>query len=241
MSSAISTPSQNQRRAEAAALPGQHQPDHHAEAEDQHGVLVLEAQSRPQIRPTATASDCRSSRSGSRRTRSPARRAARTHSSRAGCPCPESRARSRTASAASPWAKRPPPSSRAIRPVRMILPAPASAGRNPDSRGRDSPNRCASQPGDRRNQGRLVDVSPGQVPPACQVVELIDEVAVVSAGIEMNQQFRDRCAQHDDSAGQQPARAVRRTRSCPRCGNGLSGYSCTLYAIFRQAHYHRAL
>ena len=51
------------------------------------------------------------------------------------------------------------------------------------------PARTRSSPRDQRDQRRLIHVAPGEVPRAGQVVQLVDEIAVVPAGIEVHREF----------------------------------------------------
>ena len=88
------------------------------------------------------------------------------------------------ATAAVTCAVRPPPSSRAIQPVRKTSAAPASAGKKRMANS-ESPNSQRAQRRDRRDQRRMIDVAPGEVLAAGDEVELVDPVAVAAAEREM--------------------------------------------------------
>src|ERR1017187_3421975 len=160
---------------------------------------------------------------------------------------------SRTQRAASPWAKRRPPSSRAMAPVSSTRPAPASAGARrmaesedagsqQDAEGGEPLGKAASAQfagdgageqhqagaGERGSQadgrerraeqsdldaadegdhGRDIHVSPVEMAGERDVVQVVDEVAVVAAGVEVKDQLDGRDARHQHSGGELPGGA----------------------------------
>jgi len=87
--------------------------------------------------------------------------------------------------------------------VRSTSPAPASAGKK-----RIAPKRIAQDHstgfGDQRDERRLIDVAPSQVIAARQIVQLVNEISVMPAGIEMNQEFDRGQGGHDRRTASQP-------------------------------------
>lgn len=64
---------------------------------------------------------------------------------------------------------------------------------------------------DQRDEWRLVDIAPGEVPPAIEVVELVDEKAVLPAGVEVQGECGGGGDGHQRSRAQKPGfRGVRR-------------------------------
>ena len=124
------------------------------------------------------------------------------------------------ATAARSWARRPPPSSRAMSPVNTTVAPPASAGKN-----RSATTRPAEQVGgeasDRGDDWRLVDVPPRQVAGAGEEVELVSVVPVPGGHCELE---RDERAGEREEQREVPARAVPRRRR--RRGAGRPGRSC---------------
>ena len=87
-----------------------------------------------------------------------------------------------------PWANRLPPSSRAIRPVSSTSPAPATAGKKRIA-GSESPKSARDEPGDQRDQRRLIHITPSQMPAAREVIQLVDEIAVMPAGVQVDHEL----------------------------------------------------
>ena len=91
-------------------------------------------------------------------------------------------------------------------PVSSTMPAPASA------RGRriaesELPNSATSISADEGDHRGDIDVAPGEMAGEREVVQLVDEVAVVAAGVKVEDQFQGGNRSHQHSGSELPARA----------------------------------
>ena len=94
------------------------------------------------------------------------------------------------ASAAKPWAKRPPPSSLAIKPARTTTSAPATAGKKRRATV-ESPSKRRVKGGHQGHEGREIHVAQGQALTGGHVVELVPEVSVVAVGEQMPHELEE--------------------------------------------------
>ena len=73
-----------------------------------------------------------------------------------------------------------------------------SRQRRQQTNGRERlPQHRSHQPGDQRDQRRLVHISPVQMPAARQIVQLVDEIAVVPARVKDAQELAGGNGKHD--------------------------------------------
>ena len=69
-------------------------------------------------------------------------------------------------------------------------------GRRPIPAGMEVPHATPQETDDHRNQRRLVDATPIQVPTASKVIQLVNEITVMTAGIPMHQELAGGVAEH---------------------------------------------
>ena len=112
-----------------------------------------------------------------------------------------------------------PPSSRAITAVSSDLDLPRPQREEADGGERVTKQR-ASDPGDQRNQRRLIHITPIQMPAARQIIKLVNEIAVMPARIQVNEQLEGSNAKQQFGCGGcvPAAFAVGRSRRAGRVG-----------------------
>ena len=62
----------------------------------------------------------------------------------------------------------------------------------------------ALNPGQQSHQGRLIDIAPGKMAGAIEVVKLIDEEAVAAAGVEVHRDLDQRENENSNSRAKKP-------------------------------------
>ena len=164
---------------ERAALRSQHQADHDAGAEDQHGVLVFEADSRQDAEPDpefrVAGLDDADEQVGATH---PEQRLERVHGQQAvrGEECRRHQGRERRQA----LGKTLPAEFTRDQCGESNLGGAGHGGKEPDG-GQGITEQRARQPGDHRNQRRLINVTPSQVPAASEVIEFVNKISVMPA------------------------------------------------------------